>query len=76
MDVIAGKLQEATMQGSKRPYGTSILLAGFTRPGYGCADVAPLLYRLEPSGAYSLWKACAIGKVRGDGGWKMTKRAS
>lgn len=38
-----------------RPFGVSTFIAGFE-------GSEPKLYQTEPSGAYSLWKAKAIGK--------------
>jgi 20S proteasome alpha/beta subunit len=77
VDVIAAKLQEATMQGNRRPYGTGMLVAGFLPSDMegprealykgmcegGNDSPSPVLYRIEPSGAYTMWKACAIGRV-------------
>jgi proteasome alpha subunit len=63
VEVIAGRQQEATTQGSTRPFGSSILVAGLT-PGQA-GTLAPTLYRADPSGTYTLWKAVAIGQVRG-----------
>ena len=84
VEMVAGKQQEATMQGSKRPFGSSILVAGLVsgsssssnnnngnngssngrgnkRRGSG-SFFYPRIYRTDPSGSYSLWKACAIGQ--------------
>ncbi len=86
---VATRQQEATMQGSKRPFGSSILVAGLVpssssgvegTAGKGRAKRAswvPRIYRTDPSGAYTLWRACAIGMVSqsliqsisGGGGW-------
>lgn len=38
-----------------RPFGVSLLLAGFD-------DNGPQLYQIDPSGSYFAWKASAIGK--------------
>jgi len=82
VEVVAGKQQEATMQGSKRPYGSSILVAGLLPDLQGPASIPsgsssssssssnrrregvlfPRIYRTDPSGAYTLWKACALGQ--------------
>jgi len=40
-----------------RPFGVSTLIIGFDPD-----DTKPRLYQTEPSGIYSLWKACAIGR--------------
>lgn len=53
---IAKIVQEATQQGGVRPYGVSLLVAGWDDAfGYG-------LYQIDPSGSYYPWKATAIGK--------------
>jgi 20S proteasome subunit alpha 2 len=38
-----------------RPFGVSLLVAGYDSKG-------PQLYQVDPSGAYWAWKASAIGK--------------
>jgi 20S proteasome subunit alpha 2 len=38
-----------------RPFGISVLFAGFD-------DSGPHLYQIDPSGAYYEWKATAIGR--------------
>jgi 20S proteasome subunit alpha 2 len=38
-----------------RPFGCSLLVAGFD-------DAGPQLYQVDPSGTYFAWKASAIGK--------------
>jgi 20S proteasome subunit alpha 2 len=38
-----------------RPFGVSLLVAGFD-------DNGPQLYQVDPSGSYFSWKASAIGK--------------
>ena len=38
-----------------RPFGCSLLVAGFDEAG-------PQLYQVDPSGTYFAWKASAIGK--------------
>lgn len=53
---VAKAMQEATQSGGVRPYGVSLLVAGWdSHYGYG-------LYQVDPSGAYFPWKATAIGK--------------
>lgn len=53
---VAKTVQEATQSGGVRPYGVSLLIAGWDEHyGYG-------LYQVDPSGAYFPWKATAIGK--------------
>ncbi len=53
---IARVMQEATQSGGVRPYGVSLLVAGW--------DIVngPSLYQVDPSGAYFPWKATAIGR--------------
>jgi len=48
-------MQEFTQRGSVRPFGVSLLMAGFDEHG-------PQLYQIDPSGSYFAWKASAIGK--------------
>ncbi|CAI5740368.1 unnamed protein product [Peronospora destructor] len=52
---IAAVMQEFTQSGGVRPFGVSILYAGYD-------DDGPQLYQIDPSGAYFGWKATAIGK--------------
>jgi len=42
-------------QGGVRPFGVSLMMAGFD-------DNGPQLYQVDPSGTYFAWKASAIGK--------------
>ncbi|CAM9792415.1 unnamed protein product [Phaeothamnion confervicola] len=51
----AAVMQEFTQSGGVRPFGVSLLLAGYD-------DEGPHLYQVDPSGAYFGWKATAIGK--------------
>lgn len=48
-------IQEKTQHGGYRPFGVSILVAGYDEDG-------PHLAQLDPSGAFYNWKATAIGK--------------
>ena len=41
--------------GGVRPFGVSLLMAGFDENG-------PQLYQIDPSGSFFAWKASAIGK--------------
>ena len=41
--------------GGVRPFGVSLMLAGYD-------DNGPQLYQVDPSGSYFAWKASAIGK--------------
>eukprot|EP00916_Digyalum_oweni_P015014 GHVL01024518.1.p1 GENE.GHVL01024518.1~~GHVL01024518.1.p1 ORF type:complete len:157 (+),score=29.02 GHVL01024518.1:326-796(+) len=52
---IAGLMQEFTQSGGVRPFGLSLLVAGYDEHG-------PHLYQVDPSGAYFGWKASVIGK--------------
>lgn len=51
----AAVMQEFTQSGGVRPFGVSLMLAGFD-------DNGPQLYQIDPSGSYFAWKASAIGK--------------
>lgn len=52
---LAAVMQEFTQQGGVRPFGVSLLCAGFDHNG-------PQLFQIDPSGSYFAWKASAIGK--------------
>jgi 20S proteasome subunit alpha 2 len=52
---IANVMQEYTQSGGVRPFGVSLLVAGYDEKG-------PTLYQVDPSGSYYPWKATAIGK--------------
>uniref|UniRef100_A0A803NA83 Proteasome subunit alpha type n=1 Tax=Chenopodium quinoa TaxID=63459 RepID=A0A803NA83_CHEQI len=51
----AAVMQEFTQSGGVRPFGVSLLIAGFDESG-------PQLYQVDPSGSYFSWKASAMGK--------------
>lgn len=51
----AAVMQEFTQSGGVRPFGVSLLMAGYDARG-------PQLYQVDPSGSYFAWKASAIGK--------------
>lgn len=53
---VATIMQEATQSGGVRPFGVSLLIAGWD------SDQGPTLYQVDPSGSYWAWKASAIGK--------------
>lgn len=53
---VATIMQEATQSGGVRPFGVSLLVAGWDR------DAGQSLYQIDPSGSYWAWKASAIGK--------------
>lgn len=48
-------MQEFTQRGGVRPFGVSLLMAGYDANG-------PCLYQVDPSGTYFAWKASSIGK--------------
>jgi 20S proteasome subunit alpha 4 len=52
---VAETQQKYTQKGGVRPFGISTFIVGFE-------NNVPQLYQTEPSGAYSLWKANAIGR--------------
>jgi len=52
---MAAVMQEYTQSGGVRPFGVSLLIAGFDEQG-------PHLFQVDPSGSYWAWKASAIGK--------------
>lgn len=52
---VAETQQSYTQKGGVRPFGISTFIAGHE-------GGEPRLYQTEPSGAYSLWKANAIGR--------------
>jgi len=51
----ANIMQEYTQSGGVRPFGVSLLVAGYD-------DSGPHLYQVDPSGSFWAWKASAIGK--------------
>jgi len=51
----ASVMQEFTQSGGVRPFGLSLLIAGYD-------DNGPQLYQVDPSGSFWGWKASAIGK--------------
>ncbi|KAF8192499.1 20S proteasome subunit [Pholiota molesta] len=53
---IATVMQQATQSGGVRPYGVSLLVAGWDN------HRGPSLYQVDPSGSFWAWKASAIGK--------------
>lgn len=52
---VASVMQEYTQSGGVRPFGISLLMAGYD-------DSGPQLWQVDPSGSYWAWKASAIGK--------------
>lgn len=53
---LATVMQEYTQSGGVRPFGVSLLVAGFD------GLEGPKLYQVDPSGSYFAWKASALGK--------------
>ncbi|KJE90403.1 proteasome subunit alpha type-2 [Capsaspora owczarzaki ATCC 30864] len=53
---VASVMQEYTQSGGVRPFGVSLLVAGYD------SVKGPSLYQVDPSGSYWAWKASAIGK--------------
>jgi 20S proteasome subunit alpha 4 len=53
---VAFRQQDYTQRAGVRPFGISTLIAGFD------LNEQPKLYLTEPSGGYSAWLGCAIGK--------------
>merc|ERR1712036_144149 len=51
----AAVMQEFTQSGGVRPFGVSLMIAGYD-------DSGPQLFQVDPSGSYFGWKAYAIGK--------------
>lgn len=54
---VANVMQEFTQSGGVRPFGVSLLAAG-----YDLNEDKPYLFQIDPSGAYFAWKATAMGK--------------
>uniref|UniRef100_A0A6B2LG53 Proteasome alpha-type subunits domain-containing protein n=1 Tax=Arcella intermedia TaxID=1963864 RepID=A0A6B2LG53_9EUKA len=52
---LATIMQEFTQSGGVRPFGVSLMVAGYD-------DKGPQLYQVDPSGSYFAWKASAIGR--------------
>lgn len=63
----ASVVQEFTQSGGVRPFGVSLLVAGYD-------DDGPQLYQVDPSGSYWAWKASAIGKKATDAKGLLEKR--
>ena len=54
---VAGVQQRYTQRGGMRPFGISTLIVGFD-----LVTNEPHLYKTDPSGAFSAWKAAATGR--------------
>lgn len=68
---IAYVMQEYTQSGGVRPFGVSLLIAG-----YDNNDKQPYLFQCDPSGAYFAWKATAMGKNSVNGKSFLERRYS
>jgi 20S proteasome subunit alpha 2 len=66
---VAYIMQEYTQSGGVRPFGVSLLIAGWDSD-------RPFLYQCDPSGAYFAWKATAMGKNHINGKSFLEKRYS
>lgn len=53
---VAGVQQKSTQSGGSRPFGVSTIIGGFNEDG------VPHLWKTDPSGMNSAWKAVAIGR--------------
>mmetsp|Transcript_2142 Transcript_2142/g.9368 ORF Transcript_2142/g.9368 Transcript_2142/m.9368 type:complete len:241 (-) Transcript_2142:138-860(-) len=62
-------VQEYTQSGGVRPFGVSVLAAGYD-------DDGPHLYQIDPSGVYIQWKATAIGKGDANAKSDLERRAT
>ncbi|CAH1390538.1 unnamed protein product [Nezara viridula] len=66
---VAMVMQEYTQSGGVRPFGVSLLIAGWDGD-------KPSLFQCDPSGAYFAWKATAMGKNFVTGKTFLEKRYS
>ncbi|XP_038058075.1 proteasome subunit alpha type-2-like [Patiria miniata] len=66
---VANVMQEYTQIGGVRPFGVSLLVAGWDED-----DKKPFLFQCDPSGAYFPWKATAMGKNHINGKTFLEKR--
>ncbi|KAJ5066057.1 proteasome endopeptidase complex [Anaeramoeba ignava] len=66
---IANIMQEYTQSGGVRPFGISLLVAGYDHNG-------PQLYQVDPSGSFWAWKASSIGKNSDNAKTFLEKRYS
>ncbi|XP_077993483.1 proteasome subunit alpha type-2 [Glandiceps talaboti] len=66
---IASVMQEYTQSGGVRPFGVSLLVAGWSED-----EKKPYLFQCDPSGAYFAWKATAMGKNFVNGKTFLEKR--
>lgn len=68
---VAYIMQEYTQSGGVRPFGVSLLIAG-----YDAHENRSYLFQCDPSGAYFAWKATALGKNSINGKSFLEKRFS
>ncbi|PAA81234.1 hypothetical protein BOX15_Mlig012640g3, partial [Macrostomum lignano] len=66
---VAALMQEFTQSGGVRPFGISVLLAGWDRD-----TNRPMLFQSDPSGTYFAWKSTALGKNHVNGKTFLEKR--
>ncbi|CAH8605218.1 unnamed protein product [Heterobilharzia americana] len=66
---IAAVMQEYTQSGGVRPFGVSLLVAGWDQNLR-----RPFLYQCDPSGTYFPWKATALGQNSQNGKSFLEKR--
>ncbi|RWS11839.1 Proteasome subunit alpha type-2-like protein [Dinothrombium tinctorium] len=66
---VAYIMQEYTQSGGVRPFGVSLLVAGWDSD-------RPHLFQCDPSGAYFAWKATALGRNHTNGKSFLEKRYS
>jgi len=66
---IAALMQEYTQSGGVRPFGVSLLIAGWDKE-----DNRPFLFQCDPSGTFFSWKATALGKNSANGKSFLEKR--
>ena len=66
---VAAVMQEYTQSGGVRPFGISLLAAG-----WDADQKRPFLYQCDPSGTYFAWKATALGKNSVNGKTFLEKR--
>lgn len=64
---LATVVQEFTQSGGVRPFGVSLLIAGYD-------EDRPYLFQCDPSGAFFAWKATAMGKNYINGKTFLEKR--
>jgi 20S proteasome subunit alpha 2 len=66
---LAAVMQEYTQSGGVRPFGVSLIVAGWDHNG-------PHVFQVDPSGSEWAWKACALGKNMNNANTFLEKRYS